>query len=153
MLLQEYFQLYPWLAPYFLWTVCHRSLHSSLNGEWVRGHSTCVQGGSRCRGGRYMCVCRKPGLDNGYLTLTFFKTKLLIERGGCLFGQGNWPACSSHLCLPSPGIPCVWHLCLSFVRWFWGFNLRRHAVRQTLCWVSHVLRSHMRVLPVKQNKT
>lgn len=49
-----------------------------------------------------MCVCRKPGLDIGYLTLTFFKTKLLIEPGGCLFGQANWPACSSHLWPPQP---------------------------------------------------
>lgn len=67
-----------------------------------------------------MCVCRKPGLDIGYLNLTFFKTKLLIEPGGCLFGQANWPACSSHLCLSSPGILCVWHLFLAFVCLFWG---------------------------------
>lgn len=72
MLLQEYFQLYLWLAQYFLWTVCHRSLHSSLNGEWVCGHMCAWMCGSMCAGGgAYMCACRRSGWDTECLTLTF----------------------------------------------------------------------------------
>lgn len=121
MLLQEYFQLYLWLAQYFLWTVCHRSLHSSLNGEWVCGHMCAWMCGSMCAGGgAYMCACRRSGWDTECLTLTFLHSlrqdlSLNLEVAYLAKSTGQYaPTISA-----SPALG--FHVCgLAFLHGFWG---------------------------------